>query len=1471
VTSQQDQIQLLIADIERALGVKRPQKPWVRASDMEPQRQALERAQHYLKSLQESFNAPGGWGPVDPSTGQIASQTASQIASQTASQQTLSSAEPQSRPSLEDVSSSTAGESAEDVMQALLVEMKFLKSSALEPLRLEMESLREKRDRLQAEVENLDAQRHRPEIEVSPPPAAIDEQQLNQLLMALMERLQENLSTQVNQTLNQLQADNAQAIAKISEALDSEAIQLRPSGQLEELSRIQTQSDQLLINIDTTLQRMFETLQRNIDSYQISLNEGIENMHSLGRQGEGIVRSLVDQLTQQLGQSAPPEPVFFPLNAAPSRSLALDEATADQAEATPDTYITPYTTAPETPATVSSLDQVLPSEALAPAMPDAENFIREDGTIDLDLLKLDIDRSEEDTNLSLADLTIDAATADAQAAASEFPDAEIEAKVTPTADAAYLADLTFDDLTIDPAIADLADEYSIDSAVDSSIDSSIDGSIDGQTDNQLETQWSELQERSSAEAAELAAVLPDLGIPPADAPAMASPISPVGSAESALVPDIPEADDDLGLGLSALQPPDALDDRPPAELVAALAADSQAAEYTALNTVRGDLDQLTSDLEETTVSEAAVPPPTKLSKEMPTLDSALIPDSPEGADEPFESLSPAQVLAGQVLEEQLGDRPDFSFITSDEITSDESAQPLDLQPPDLQPPDLQPQFLEKDPFEASLLELEESIEETVRPSQDDPTDLMSQAEEPLAPVDFDDDLDFYGAEDLSEASASGLSDEVSEEMPLVDLSLESQSEIESESQSEIESAGLLGEAIVEMPAIAEVLGAVDDPAAPSELPPITLPEAPLAAAVIAETATVAGDLRVAPETIPQSEPYAAPELAQQSPEPIVEQPYSAVDSAQPPLEEGQDDFVDGQADWFLGIDLGTTGLSAVLMNQRQEQVYPLCWNVAGDTEANRFRLPAVIQIDPQSPQKVGAIGPIALQHGEQQLRNLKPLLKIGIPHGDLGEPWVQWSDQVTLPLSALQIALGDLFKTLSANRPSCRAVGLKDSALRRALAELKGVIVGYPYNWPDTYSFNVREAVLAAGLIARAEQVFFVEDAIASLLSTLPDPKVANQPLDTDQQPGLYNCNWSGGTVVISAGATLTEAAIAYLPSDLDQLSYGDFALRSFTYGGDSLDQDIICQLLLPEVESAAPVELEAWQSLGLDRLNLPQAGEADRIKRHRLRQRLNNSSLGCQLVAAARELKLILQEESQFELTLGTQSWVIKRKDLESKVFLPYIQRVNRQVNGLLSQKGMSAQAVKQVVCTGGSASLSAIARWLRQKFPNATIIQDTYSGEYSNSCSRVAYGLANLCHYPQVLDIHRHQYNDYFLLLELLRVLPDQPLPAGGILHLLEQRGINTQACQSHILALIEGHLPPGLVPIEGDRPMISAQSPDIATYQLLSELPLFKKQGGQIYIADPQQGERLRAHMASILATKAQDLKEPLTAELAAEAVR
>lgn len=1435
MTSQKDQIQSLIDDIERALSAQRSKKPWVRASDVEPQREALAKAQDYLRSLQQSFDAPGGWGPVDPSTGQIAAERSERVPTLPTFGASLSGEGAFGQAS--DESGQAASQTAENVLQALLTEMKYLKSSALEPLRLEMDELRSKRDQLQAEVQALDEQRASVGSELSTLGGdrnTVSEEQLNDFLTALMGRLQENLTTQVGQTLEQLESDHAAAISKL--AADDEAVlQLRSSGQIEELRQLQGRSDQLLVNIDSTLQRMFETLQQNINSYQLSLNEGLENMHSLGRQGEVIVRSLVDHLTAQLGQSSLSEPAFFPARSAAPLSLADEDSLLPE-----DTDALDDDSSNDT---VSSLNEVLPDFAapkvessdleaasdstLAAAVTEAaensdadagqavapEDCIREDGTIDLDLLKLDIDRDEA-AAIAPDDVMVDAAIADAQVAATESEDTEIEAKVLPTAESLYLADLTLDDLTVDPELplvddssdstesSEISDEAEASHDVDSSEAAASEQGSELETVAIVETDSAALVETADASelaAAELAAVLPDLSAPelpedesfegdtasatnleayaPEDAgDAGGSAELPSEDPESALVPDIPDSDDEI----IERMPLPGEDDTLSPDLVEELDGVSRDAERVAAESDELDVDALASDLEEAVVFDEDVPgaktaEPAQLSESADGLDSALIPDRPEEAA-----------------------------------------------------------------HEASL---QASLEEVTAPVGES---RLENA--PISPTDFDDDLDFY-----PETSAP-IAEEVADN--------ENLDAIQDPAESTV-AATTAAEPSIAEPAIEETPAPLLEPplaAVPASAPPLADPVDPFTTAELDPSLDES-----------QAGSGTSDAVASDSLEPI------AADL--PPEVAGDTSAEEGQ--WFLGVDIGTTGLSAVLINQLGEQVYPLCWE-ADSEEGPRFRLPAVAQMigkemtQPGFGEKIGEVGVAALQsENNGLLRHLKPLLKVGIPHGISGEPWVQWSEEVALPLQELQSALSELLRSLSAQRASCHAIGLSDAVLRRVLANLSGVVVGYPTNWPDTYSFNVREAVLAAGLVSRGEQVFFVEEAIAALLSALPDPNMDPVDLD-DQQPGLYNCLWSGGTVVLSAGATLTEAAIADLPADLEQLSYRDFALRSFGYAGDSLDQDIICQLLHPGASRSSSEASESsvdagWSSLGLDNLDLPQPGEVDRFKRYRLRQRLQAFALGREAIAAAQKLKVDLQEASQSDIRLGDRTWTINRKDLETKVFLPYIQRVNRHVNALLSQAEMSSESVKQVICTGGSASLSAIARWLRQKFPNATIIQDTYNGEYSNSCSRVAYGLANICHYPNVIDSNRHQYSDYFLLMELLRILPDQPLPAGGILHLLEQRGIDTQACQLHILALIEGHLPPGLVPIESDRPLISAQSPDIPTYEAISELPLFRKQGGQIYIADAEQGERLRQHLEAVLSGKAQTLDQPQSLQLAAETVQ
>ncbi|MBD1919190.1 MULTISPECIES: hypothetical protein [Cyanophyceae] len=608
--------------------------------------------------------------------------------------------------------------------------------------------------------------------------------------------------------------------------------------------------------------------------------------------------------------------------------------------------------------------------------------------------------------------------------------------------------------------------------------------------------------------------------------------------------------------------------------------------------------------------------------------------------------------------------------------------------------------------------------------------------------------------------------------------------------------------------------------------------------------------------------------------------------------------------WFLGLDVGTTGLSAVLLERRGGQVYPLYWvdnAISGVTADKFFRLPSLASVEANDEgYQVQSVGSSALtvnwgdgdtaDQGAVLLKALKPYLKLGIPftRADGPEPQVQWSDRDRIPLPVFQDSLTRLLATLPVGLTpeaafTVGAVGLDAEAIAQAMQALNGVVVSYPANWPDTYTFNLREAVIGAGLTANPDDIYFVEDAIAAVLSGLPDPSTPlpegnGQPI---QQQALYACPWTGGTVVLSAGASVTEVGIVALPRALGELSYSDFALHSMSYAGDAIDLDIICHLLHPAERrqsrpaegtgrspqstgwgwQAAMPELDGthWSDLDIDGCEMPRPAEPDIARRQRLYQRLETSLLGQSALEAARHLKIILQHQPQFELELADQRWVVRSKDLEDRIILPYIQRINGHVNRLLSEAGLSSQVINQVICTGGSASLPKIARWLRQKFPNATIVQDTYHSDRPPSCSRVTYGLVNLVRYPQVLDLTRHQYSDMFLLMEVLRTLPEQPMPLSGMLHLLKERGLNVDACQAHLMALLEGRLPPGLLPSTS---ALVPASDELAT---LATTPLFTRPNGQVYVPNLEQGQRLVSYMEQLLADKHQTLVDPLLSQL------
>jgi hypothetical protein len=621
--------------------------------------------------------------------------------------------------------------------------------------------------------------------------------------------------------------------------------------------------------------------------------------------------------------------------------------------------------------------------------------------------------------------------------------------------------------------------------------------------------------------------------------------------------------------------------------------------------------------------------------------------------------------------------------------------------------------------------------------------------------------------------------------------------------------------------------------------------------------------------------------------------------------------------WYLGIDLGTTGISAALLNRSTNVVYPLYWSAEKQSAATSlkpsFRLPAEVYLPAASvsgnemsnPETLHSLAPVAVaseSQSETQTNSvysaqLKPYLQIAIAYKNEQEKWepvLQLNEFSAGPLIWVVRSLSKLFLTLKCDRTSttpgltAAVVGIDEQSFQTIINNIAGVICTCPSNWSEQYRFNVREALLTSKIVQHPQQVFFVEEAIASLLSELDGangetvqfsvPEGYSPPIQSDRRP-------IGSTLTINIGATSTEMALVDLPENLQELTHSNFMLHGFAYAGKGIEQDIVCQLLFPQKWRQPHQQIEGdrkttnnnplhWQpaipgldqmhlsSLNLEELELPRPGEPDITTRIRLQQRLESSLLGQAVLDTGLALKLILQHQESFTLEFADQRWVLHRRDLEAQVFVPFVRRLNRELNRLLVAKGIPTEAINQAILTGGVANCAAVRSWLRQKLPNAKIIQDLSTTDGVPTCSRVAYGLAMLPLHPQVVDVAKQQYTDYFLFSELLRLIPERSLSFNEVIQLFENQGINTRACQQRLLAFLEGELPPGLIPSGQDSNWLTQTSKENPDYKAIAAQALFDKQGSLTYRSNSQQLQALRRYLDAIKASTQQSFEEPYT---------
>ena len=623
--------------------------------------------------------------------------------------------------------------------------------------------------------------------------------------------------------------------------------------------------------------------------------------------------------------------------------------------------------------------------------------------------------------------------------------------------------------------------------------------------------------------------------------------------------------------------------------------------------------------------------------------------------------------------------------------------------------------------------------------------------------------------------------------------------------------------------------------------------------------------------------------------------------------------------WYLGIDLGTTGISAVLLNRSTQEVYPLYWSASSQSQLNSvqrsFRLPAEVYLpssNVNSEQTSESSSDKASQAQANSPSNLnrnlfsaylKPYLQVALSYKNDAEtslnkgrqkwePLLQLNELSSIPLVWVVRSLSKLLLTFKSDRKSttlgltATADGLPSETFEQVINNLAGVICTCPSNSSEQYRFNVREALLTSKLVQHPQQVFFVEEAVAGLLSELDGARGETVKFRGSKRslfPKSNSHSFVGNTLIVNIGASATEMGLVDVPQNLHELTHNKFMLHNFFYAGKAIEQDIVCQLLVPEKwresrfsssESTTVQNNASWRpspgleqmrlsSLGLDKLELPRPGEPDLKARIRLQQRLESSVLGQAILNAAGALKLILQQQESFNIELADQRWTLHRRDLESQVFVPFVRRLNREINRLLVARGIPTEAVDQAILTGGVASLGSVSRWLRQKLPNAKIIQDSYLNEDNTpKCTRVAYGLALLTLHPQVLEIPRQQYTDYFLFTELLQLLPQRAVSFGEIIQLFEGRGINTRSCQQRLLAFLEGELPQGLIPEAENSQWITNSSSENPYYKAIASAPLFEKQGSLTYRPNLEQLQHLRRYLDVIQASTQQSLKEPYT---------
>jgi hypothetical protein len=192
---------------------------------------------------------------------------------------------------------------AQQMLQTVIQEMGYLRANLMQPLQADLENLRQQREYLIQEIRQLEAQRQNYDLQ----PQIMQQQMIADFLQRLKGQIQETISQQVAQPMSGMGSPSLSAGANsmlvgTASTVGTPAVSSYQA--LEQLQVAQARLDQYLINLDSTLRVVFDSLQSNIHAYQASLSQGLDKMHTMGQQGETMFAALISHLAQQVGREA---------------------------------------------------------------------------------------------------------------------------------------------------------------------------------------------------------------------------------------------------------------------------------------------------------------------------------------------------------------------------------------------------------------------------------------------------------------------------------------------------------------------------------------------------------------------------------------------------------------------------------------------------------------------------------------------------------------------------------------------------------------------------------------------------------------------------------------------------------------------------------------------------------------------------------------------------------------------------------------------------------------------------------------------------------------------------------------------------------------------------------------------------------------------------------------------------------------